>query len=334
MYTKHLVTIGASAGGIETLRQLVKALPPDFAAAIAVVLHTSSESPAIVPEILSRSGPLPAVAPRDHERLLAGQIYVAPPDFHLLVEPGGLRLTKGPRENRFRPAIDPLFRSAAQVFGPAAIGVVLTGNLDDGAAGLWAIKQLGGVAIVQDPDDALFPDMPRNALRVVAPDYCLPVAAMADVLVRLTSDGSTRPASRPEAASIAVEVNITKQEEPMDAGVGQIGEPSISTCPECHGVLLALTEGQHVRFRCHTGHAFSPESLMAEINESIEVALWNAMRAMHEGQLLMEQMLAHAARVHPTADARPLAQRVDTVRRQVAILRAMIIGGPGETGPD
>src|SRR5687768_17136874 len=140
MATKHLVVIGASAGGIEALRELVGALPADFPAAIAVVLHTSPQSPGVLHDILERSGPLPAVNPTDGERLRGGRIYVAPPDFHLLVEPGRVRITKGPRENRFRPAIDPLFRSGAQVFGPATIGVILTGNLDDGAAGLWTVK--------------------------------------------------------------------------------------------------------------------------------------------------------------------------------------------------
>src|SRR5215216_1470714 len=157
---QHLVVIGCSAGGIEALRELASALPADFPAPIAIVTHMSPESPGLLHEIISRSGPLPAIHPLNSERLRPGQIYVAPPDFHLLIEPGRVRLSKGPKENRFRPAIDPLFRSAAQVYGPAAIGVILTGNLDDGAAGLWAIKKLGGMAIVQDPSDAMFPSMP------------------------------------------------------------------------------------------------------------------------------------------------------------------------------
>ena len=143
---KHIVVVGASSGGIEALRELVRGLPEDFAAPICVVLHTSPEAPGILDAILSRAGVLPAHNARDRERLRAGRIYVAPPDCHLLVEPGRVRVTKGPRENRFRPAIDPLFRSAAQIYGPGVIGVILTGNLDDGTAGLWAIKQLGGTS--------------------------------------------------------------------------------------------------------------------------------------------------------------------------------------------
>src|SRR3954454_10492779 len=160
----RIVVLGTSSGGIEALRTVVAPLPEDFPAALCVVMHTAPEAPGVLPEILDRVSRLVAIHPRDGERIKAGRIYVAPPDYHLILEPGRLRVTKGPRENRFRPAIDPLFRSAAQVFGPGAIGVLLTGSLDDGTAGLWAVKQLGGVAIVQDPRDALFPGMPQNAI--------------------------------------------------------------------------------------------------------------------------------------------------------------------------
>src|SRR5687767_3732333 len=157
MAVDRIVVIGASAGGVDALRAIVAALPADFPAPICVVVHTSPQSPSILDQILDRAGPLTAAAACNGERIRPGRIYVAPPDCHLVIEPGVLRVTRGPKENRFRPAVDPLFRSAAQVYGPAATGVVLTGNLDDGTAGLWAIKQLGGISIVQDPADALFP---------------------------------------------------------------------------------------------------------------------------------------------------------------------------------
>ncbi|HEX8145479.1 MAG TPA: chemotaxis protein CheB [Pyrinomonadaceae bacterium] len=178
MPTEQIICIGASSGGIETLRTLVTGLPADFSASIIVVLHTSAESPGILGAILDRSGPLPAANAVNREHIQPGRIYVAPPDYHTLVEPGTIRLMRGPKENRFRPAIDPLFRSAASVYGPMAVGVILSGNLDDGTAGLRAIKQLGGTTIVQDPEDALFSSMPRSALEHVRVDYCLPVAEM------------------------------------------------------------------------------------------------------------------------------------------------------------
>jgi two-component system, chemotaxis family, protein-glutamate methylesterase/glutaminase len=186
MPPRHLVVIGASAGGLEALRELVAGLPADFPASLAVVLHTSPQAPGILHEILSRSGPLQAVSPQETMRLQPGTIYVAPPDLHLVVEPGHVRITRDPKEYRFRPAIDPLFRSAAQIYGPNAIGVVLTGNLDDGAAGLWAIKQLGGVAVVQDPEDARFRAMPARALEYVTADHVVPLSGIPPLLVQLT----------------------------------------------------------------------------------------------------------------------------------------------------
>ena len=185
MSVERIVVIGASSGGIAAIRKIVAELPAAFPVPICVVVHMSRDSPGILDQILDRAGELPATAARNGERIRSGHIYVAPPDSHLVLEPGVLRLTKGPKENRFRPAIDPLFRSAAQVYGPAATGVVLTGLLDDGTAGLWAIRQLGGISIVQDPADALFPSMPRSAIAYVAPDYIVPLSHVAPLLIAL-----------------------------------------------------------------------------------------------------------------------------------------------------
>jgi two-component system, chemotaxis family, protein-glutamate methylesterase/glutaminase len=323
MRAKHIVVVGASAGGIETLRELVRGLPRDFPAPICVVLHISPQSPSLLDAILTRAGELQAVNPRDREKLQPGRIYVAPPDYHLLVEPGIVRVTKGPRENRFRPAIDPLFRSAAQVYGPGAIGVVLSGNLDDGTAGLWAIKQLGGRAVVQSPDDALFPAMPQSALAHVRVDYALPVAEMPALLTRLTTEIVAEAADSGVAPEVEVEVKIAKEENPLDSGLGGIAEPSVYACPECHGVLLQLKEGNRVRFRCHTGHAYSTEALLAEIGEAIEQALWNAIRAFEEGELLMRRMGEHV-KAHGDGDARILVGRADEAKRQADALRAIV----------
>jgi len=192
MTMKRLVVIGTSAGGIDALRTLVGGLPHAFPAPICIVSHTAPDSPGILASILERASGLPSSHGCDRQRLDAGHIYVAPPDRHLIVEPGHVRVTEDPREHGFRPAIDPLFRSAAQVFGPGAIGVILTGNLDDGTAGLWTIKRLGGIAIVQDPAEARFPSMPMHALRHVDIDYTVSLAGMAALLVRLTSEAGDR----------------------------------------------------------------------------------------------------------------------------------------------
>ena len=202
MQPRYVVVIGTSAGGLEALRELVADLPSDFPAAVAIVLHTSPQSPGILQDILARSGDLRTVSPTGTHRLEAGSIYVAPPDFHMLIEPGRVRVAKGPEENRFRPAVDPLFRSAAQTYGPNAIGVVLTGSLDDGSAGLWTIKQLGGVTIVQDPADALFPAMPQSAIDSVDVDYVVPLTKIPPLLVRLTAQPARDGRARGEGARV------------------------------------------------------------------------------------------------------------------------------------
>ena len=324
MRTKRIVVIGASAGGIEALRELVARLPADFPAPIAVVLHTSPQSPGVLGEILSRAGALPATIARDRERLSPGHIYVAAPDCHLLVEPGRVRVTKGPRENRFRPAIDPLFRSAAQVFGPATIGLVMTGNLDDGTAGLWAIKQLGGTAIVQHPEDAMFSGMPLSALRHVRVDHAVPLAELAPLLVQLTSELEVEEPKVPVPRDVEVEVNIAKEQNPLDAGLGEIGEPSVIACPECHGVLLQLKEGSRTRFRCHTGHAYSFDSLVSGISEGVEEALWKAVRALEEADLLMRGMSAHL-KEHDGHEADALIARAAEAKRQSEVIRQLLV---------
>ena len=253
---RHLVVIGASAGGIDALRNSSPRCRATFQHRSAVVLHTAPSHPACSPKFSADRGRFRRLTPRERA-LRNGHIYVAPPDFHLLVEPGVVRATKGPRENRFRPAIDPLFRSAAQVYGPATVGVILTGNLDDGTAGLWAIKQLGGVAVVQDPADALFPSMPQSAIDHVQADYVVPLAAIPTVLSNVVEAPMSERTSRPASRTLDVEVRIAREDDPIAAGVTTIGEPSTFTCPECHGVLLQLKEAGRVRFRCHTGHAYS-----------------------------------------------------------------------------
>jgi two-component system chemotaxis response regulator CheB len=325
MTNPYLVVIGASAGGLETLRELVAGLPAEFPAPIAIVMHMAPESPGLLPEILSRAGRITATTARNGQRLQPGHIYVAPPDYHLLVEPGRLRLSKGPRENRFRPAIDPLFRSAAQVYGPRAIGVILSGNLDDGTAGLWAIKQLGGTAVVQSPEDALFPSMPDNALRHVRIDHVLPVAEIPALLARLTA--GTLPAPEPAVLvprNLDLEVRIAGEDDPLRAGVTNIGPPSTFACPECHGVLREVKEGGRVRYRCHTGHAYSSSSLLVEASDELEVTLWNAIRSLQETALLLKTLAEGNDAPPIPGDGAALVARSEALLRQADLLRALV----------
>jgi two-component system chemotaxis response regulator CheB len=324
---KDIIVIGASAGGIEALRVLVGALPSNLAASIFLVLHTSPESPGVLPAILNRAGGLAAVNAEDGERIRPGTIYVAPPDRHLLIEPGVLRVTRGPKENRFRPAVDPLFRSAAQTYGPRVVGVILTGYLDDGTAGLWTVKQLGGTAIVQDPHDALVPFMPQNALAHVKVDYCLPLEEIAPLLVRLTAETAEEEGAFQVPKEVEIEVNIAKEQKALDAGVLKLGEPSNYACPECHGVLLQMTEGDLFRFRCHTGHAYSIESLLADITEKMDDALWNSIRAYEEGELFMRQMAEHMGDQHNAHTSEGFLKRADEAQRRANLMRQVAANG-------
>ena len=326
---KDIVVVGASAGGIEALRVLVGKLPADLPASLFIVLHTSPDAPSMLADILDRSGRLPALTPTNGERIRPGTIYVAPPDRHLLIEPNRVRVTRGPKENRFRPAIDPLFRSAAQTYGPRVVGIILTGYLDDGTAGLWTVKQLGGTAVVQDPADALVPYMPLNAVTHVKVDYCLPLEEIAPVLVRLTSEAVEEKGAYQVPKEVEIEVNIAKEQKALDAGVLQLGEPSNYACPECHGVLLQMREGTLFRFRCHTGHAYSIESLLTDITEKMDDALWNSIRAFEEGELFMRHMAQHLDHGENSQSAESILKRADETKRRANLMRQAAGNGGG-----
>lgn len=325
MPARDIIVIGASVGGIEALRTISGGLPKDLPAAVFVVLHTSPEAPGILADILDRAGALPASFAADGEHILPERIYVAPPDHHLIVEPNRVRLTRGPKENRFRPAVDPLFRSAAQVYGPRVIGVILTGYLDDGTAGLWAVKQLGGTTVVQDPHDALAPSMPASAMRQVRVDHCLPVEEIAPLLVSLTGQPFEEEGVYEVPKAMDIEVRIAKEDTALDAGVLKLGEPSNYTCPECHGVLLQLKEEKHIRFRCHTGHAYSVESLLAEITEGVEDSLWNAIRSVEESVLLLSHMAEHLAGSEDGHTAEEFLARAQEAQRRADLVRRAVM---------
>jgi two-component system chemotaxis response regulator CheB len=326
---KDIIVVGTSAGGIEALRVLVGALPADLAAPVFIVLHTAPDAPGMLADILDRFSRLPVKMATEGERIRPGRIYVAPPDRHLLLEPNRVRVTRGPKENRFRPAVDPLFRSAAQTYGPRVIGVILTGYLDDGTAGLWTVKQLGGTAIVQDPSDALVPFMPQNALAHVNVDYCLPLEGIAPLLVRLTTKAAEEEGAYQVPKEVEIEVNIAKEQKALDAGVLQLGEPSNYACPECHGVLLQMKEGTLFRFRCHTGHAYSVESLLSDLTEKMDDALWNSIRAFEEGELFMRHMAEHLGNGENSRSAEAFLTRAEEAKRRAELIRHVATNGGG-----
>lgn len=317
---RDIVVVGASAGGLQALQQLAGWLPADFPAAVLVVLHLNPEVPSFLPDILTRAGALPAVAAANGEAITPGTIYVAPPDMHLLVERGRTRVVRGPRENRHRPAVDPLFRSAAWAYGPRVIGVVLSGSLDDGTAGLWAIKQCGGVAIVQDPEEARYPDMPRNALSGVAVDHSLTVSAIASLLIELTAlefeAGEVTP-----PATMKLEVDFAAMEGDMSA-MNELGQLSPFTCPSCKGSLWELRDGELARYRCHTGHSYSEAALLGEQGTSIEDAIYSALRAVEEKAGALRRLGTYHADRSPSLTA-SYDRRAEELDRTAVVLREM-----------
>lgn len=296
MQHPDVIAIGASAGGIEALRIVAATLPANLPASLLIVQHLAPTSPGALPGILERSGPLAAVFAQDEQPLELSKIYIAPPDRHLLVdEDSRLRLSRGPKENLSRPAIDPLFRSAALVFGPRLIGVVLTGYLDDGTAGLQAVKLCGGAAIVQDPKEAVAPAMPLSALENVDVDFCLPLPEIGPQLARMIA-APAPPHVKSAPEDLATEVAIAAGEAPPVEKVMQIGEPSGFACPECHGVLMRLRGSKPLRFRCHAGHALTEQALLAGLAENTENSLWSAIRSLQEEAMLKRHLASHSAK--------------------------------------
>jgi two-component system chemotaxis response regulator CheB len=286
-----VIVIGSSAGGVLALKELVAALPADFKTPLFIVQHVAPNQPSYLAEILNHAGPLRAVHPRDGTKIDEGMIYVAPPDHHLLIEGDHLLVRKGPKENRFRPSIDALFRSAAYCYGSNVIGVVLTGMLDDGCSGMWSLKRMGGVAIVQDPVEALYPSMPQSVLEYVEPDHLCSLSEISQLLIALDQKARSQKPSggENEIRLLKMEVDIAALSNAFDKGIVKMGEHTPLTCPECGGALNGFTEGKLVRYRCHTGHAFSSASLLADVTESAEQKLWSALRCLEEAFLIVEK---------------------------------------------
>jgi two-component system, chemotaxis family, protein-glutamate methylesterase/glutaminase len=322
--TNRIFVVGASAGGVETLKQLVSLLPPDFPAPILIVLHVSPHGTSVLPQILSRARTVPAIHPEEGQPLKPGIIYIAPPDQHLLVKRDKIHLSRGPRENGHRPAVDTLFRSAARVYGPRVVGVVLSGVLDDGTAGLSTIVRLGGVAVVQDPSDALYSGMPESAIEHVNVHHVLPTTEIASLMVRLAQEtvAETQPAAPDD---LEYETDIVELDmDAIENDNKRPGRPSSYVCPECGGSLWEISENDVLRFRCHVGHAYSAETFLAEQTDSVEEALWVALRVLEDNISLTQRMAERASTHNRPRAASRFADQIANAQSKAKLLRDIL----------
>ena len=293
-----VIVIGLSAGGMQPLRKIIASFPADLGAAVLVVQHIPAHAKSNLAEILRQRSKIRVKQAEHGEVLEKNTVYTPTSDRHLLVENDHILITRGPKENRFRPAIDALFRSVAYHYGPRTIGVVLSGALNDGAAGMYTINRLGGHTIVQAPEEADFPDMPRSVVEYVNVDETLPTAEIATSLIELCRTYTHQHQSLvamedKERELIRLEIKIAQGKDALGNGILEQGHFTPLTCPDCNGAMTEIGHGPVIRYRCHTGHAHTAETLLTGIDDGVERNMWAAMRGMEEGVILLRAMAAH-----------------------------------------
>jgi two-component system chemotaxis response regulator CheB len=325
MPSRDVIVVGGSAGALAALSAIIGALPASLPACVLVVVHSAPHGGSLLPDILQRVSKLTVAVASDGDAVRRGRVYLARPDRHLLIDGRRLVLGRGPRENGFRPAIDPLFRTAAREFGSRVIGVVLSGALSDGAYGLSAIKAAGGVAIVQDPREACVATMPLNALNEVAVDYMLPAAEIAGVIARLVRTNRGQGGSPMPARTQNPEPQLASQPTDVAEMNGRFGPPSGLTCPDCGGALWEIDDGRVVRFECHVGHQYAGESLDAGQRDAIDGALWTAVRVLEEHADLKARLARRAADRGMDVIAASFAQGSLDARSQAERIRSIMV---------
>ncbi len=326
---RDIVVIGASAGGIPPLLTIIEQLPPDFPAAVLIVVHMPAMSRSRLPELLQRVTDLPVGLAEHHQPLDMGRIYVAPPDRHLIVREGYVELSHGPRENHTRPAVDPLFRSAARAYRERVIGIVLSGTLYDGSGGLMAINAYGGLAIVQDPAEALMAGMPESAMLHANIDHVLPAATIAGKLTELVGNRVTTGSitMRDDEAVIEQKIEADFQHQTEDVRADQ---STMFTCPDCGGVLWQEATGPALHFRCHVGHAFAPEALLGLKTEDMEAALWTCVRMLKEKATLSRQMATRYRNAAANGQySSRLTEQAERDEHYVEVLKTLLEQIPG-----
>jgi two-component system chemotaxis response regulator CheB len=322
MGNRDVLAIGTSAGGVQALIFLAERLSPDFPASVLITIHLPRRARSVLDDVLNRAGPLRARFATGNDMLRKGCIYIAPPDRHLIVDGDRLSLGEGPRENNSRPAIDAMLRSTAVCCGPRAIGVVLTGTLGDGASGLWALGQCGGMTVVQDPKDAAFAEMPLTALNRAKPNHVVRLAAMPDLLDTLIHEPAG--ASHPVPRSIRYEVEIAKGRHGDMSDMDGIGRRSVLACPDCGGVMWEIDVGELMRFRCHVGHAYTAEMMSLALDENLQRALASALRALEERVALARKLQKQAIDNGHKLIAEDWADKARDFEREMELIRSSV----------
>ena len=325
---RDVVVVGASAGGVEALRSLAASLPPDLPATVIVALHVPSYGRSVLPRILERAGPLPARHVTGSAELVEGEILVAPPDHHLVVLDSEVRATRGPRENGHRPAIDVLFRSAARTLSHRVIGVELSGVLDDGAAGMWAIRNRGGLVVVQDPDDCLYAEMPQSVMATVTPDHVAPASELGALLGRLCREEFRAPTPAPPSELIKAETNLALLEEGAMNSAERPGAAAGFSCPDCGGTLFEIEEGSVSRYRCRVRHAWTTKGLLGEQTVQLDAALWIALRTLEEKAALAVQLAERALLRGSSLTASRFEEQATDAREAASRIRQLIESRP------
>lgn len=329
-----VVVIGASAGGVTYLQRVIEHLPADFSAAVFITLHMPESVKSMLPGILRRAGRLPVEQAQNASPITPGHVYVAPPGFHLTIERSLMRVSRGAHENGHRPAIDPLFRSAAMAFGHRVIGVILSGLLDDGTAGLIEIKRAGGMAVVQDPDETVFPSMPRSAIAHAQVDHVVPADEIGHLLRKLVME--EQPASAVPNGGDNRERLARKERHGLTAREDERehpGHPSPYACPECGGVLWEIKDDEIMRFRCRVGHAFAAESLTQEQAMTVESSLWMAVRALEEQAAIKRRLAERARRNGQQSLTEQLDRRVRELDKNADEIRGLLLSGVAAAEP-
>jgi two-component system chemotaxis response regulator CheB len=322
---RDIIVIGGSVGALTAVTKILRALPARLPAGIFVVIHTAPDAPGLLDKILTKAGPLPATYAVDGEPIRRGHVYVAPPDHHLLIKNGHVRVARGPREHRFRPAVDPLFRTAAAVYGARVVGIILSGGQDDGVLGLAHIEMGGGVTIAQDPDDADAPSMPEHAIREIPIDHVLRADDIAAVVCGLVGAGT-----KEALVTENIQPPRDSAEEGTDAleSADRLAPPSPFTCPDCGGALWEIKEGELIRYQCHVGHRFSGDSLIDAQSDGLETALWTALRALEESSALRRRMAKHARTRGMSAIADAYDEHANDSEARAKVVRRMLVTEP------